>query len=343
MDLEELLVYILICFIGYYVGKLLLNCGCIEGVGPDGHRRIHSANCEGPGCATPSPSPPPPASSPSPSPSPSPPASSPSPSPSPPASSPSPSPSPPASSPSPSPPPLDSENECDTIVAKQWKKLICEQKKELDNDENLKSHPIKKYDLLLRKVQGIMDKEAGSNFPPLHPLSFDIRDKGAVGCDRYDSSEYWDNNYCIQVNQGNATCKPDYGSTNPNNALTCETLTTEATCNGNEGCAWRVPNLFDKYEELSVQIGTCPDKPPPAGSTSKSTVAYEPRECDNTINKDLIQCRVDPGAPPSLYGDINAARDLIGRYPLELNKWCSPEHIEDPRPQKDLRKKFHWK
>lgn len=367
MKLEELFVYILICFVGYHIGKLLLNCSCSckEGIRPDGHRAAHSARCEGNDCETPSP--PPPAPSPLPSPSPttywscpggndtSKPkrftttngcikslnntytrwssksecdnwCSKPNPPPSP--SHPPPPPPPPKPSPSPSPPPpLDESNECDTMVAKQWKNLICEQIQDTNNPLKRKQN----YDNLLGKVQKIMEKET-----PLHPLSFDPLDKEYVGCDKYDESPSWNNNYCIQVNQGTETCKPDHDSPKKRDAVTCEKLPKDSCSNG---CAWRVPNLVDKYEELSVQIGTCPNKDPPPGSGSNLPVAFEPGECDPNKETNLRQCKVGKDAHGSFYGEITDAKDLIGKNPNELHRWCSPKYIDDLRPQKEIRRR----
>tara|TARA_Y100001954_G_C15717505_1_gene556436 strand:- start:451 stop:1083 length:633 start_codon:yes stop_codon:yes gene_type:complete len=205
------------------------------------------------------------------------------------------------------------------MVAKQWKKLICEQKVLLDDQKPYDTNS--NYDMIQNRIQGAIKKDKSSL---LHPLSFDTRDNDNIGCDAYDESEDWNNNYCIQVNQGSETCKPDIGPT-ASSAETCERHVSEKTCNESTGCVWRRPNLIDDYEELSAQIGTCPRDPPSPGTDGPQ--AFDPGEC---VGDNLRICNVDQGAEGSLYGDLGDASDIIGKNYTQLNNWC--KNLDDPRP-----------
>jgi hypothetical protein len=320
---DELLCLIVLFFLGCFVVRYLLNCRCVEGVNRQRESGGSGRTARPRGPSLPPSNPPPPPSNPPPPPSnPSPPPSNPSPPPS--------NPSPPPSNPSPPPAPPAPVNECDTIVATKWKNLICEQKDTLEGyyftgDEDPFVRNLREIGLhseLKQKLQGIMDTERGRN-PAHHPLSFDISDNPYVGCKEYDESSSWNNNYCIQVNQGTETCKPKYGSQNEKSAVACQKLSKDQC---NNGCVWRIPNLFDDYEELAEQIGTCPLDPPLPGTNSP--VAFDSAECKGP---NLRICNVDQGAGSSLYGDLSSPGKIIGRTYTELNDWCGDR--TDPRPQ----------
>jgi hypothetical protein len=353
MKLEELFVYILICFVGYHIGKLLLNCSCSckEGIRPDGPR-AHSARCEGNDCETPSPPPPAP----------------PPPAPPPPTtywscpggndtskpkrftttngcikslnntytrwssksecdnwcSKPNPPPPSPAPLPSPSPPPLLANN-CDNIVATNWKKLICDKKNDLDkiNKDNTDT-----YNTIKTKLQGIITKDT---IPGNHPFSFDPADNDNMGCNKYNANTGWNNSYCIQENQGDATCKPDHTSPSPGpaTAKVCEGGNID-NCNDIRGCTWRKPNLVDDYEELSQQIGTCPLNQLPAPSPGGAAILkpFNDAECKRAANMKV--CVADPNNTGSLYGNLANASDIIGSDYNALKSWC--QNLEDPTP-----------
>ena len=242
-----------------------------------------------------------------------------------------PAPSPPAPSPSPSPPaPV---NECDTIVATKWKNLICDQKDRLEGnyftgDEDPFVRNLREIALhteLKQKLKGIKNKEESIG---LHPFSFDNADKPDVGCDLYDNNGFG-NNYCIQVNQGTATCKPNYGAGKVSSAEKCEKYGTKSTCNDEgTGCIWRRPNLVDPVEELSVQPGTCPNYIDDETQKLMPFDLTEGGRCD--ANADLTKCYADPRSVRTLYGDL-AVNDIIGSTYTELNNWCGDR--TNPQPQ----------
>lgn len=304
-NVDELLCLIVLSFLGFFVIRYLLNCKCVEGIIRDGPIGRRSARGHKP------PAPPPPPTRytcmkdngmcvqeqggiytskgkcqenckiPSPD-----------------------GPSPP------SPSPLVFEgNSCDKIVANKWKNLICNQKYILKKS-NASHDAI--YKEINTKLQKIKNKEENKN---LHPFSFDPQDKPYVGCKEYDDNNY-NGNYCIQINQGEETCKPDYGSKSVSSDKICKTYTDQLSCLHTTGCAWRRPNLVDSVEELSVQPGTCPRTQVPG--TQLLTPYDLKNEC---VGDNFRTCYTDSSASGSLYGEL-AISDIIGKSYNDLESWC---------------------